>query len=426
MMKKIQLYNLDVDIYEEVLSNGLRVFVVPKKDVNNVYVTFSTNYGSIQNEFIPIGEKNMKKFLDGIAHFLEHKVFEQKDGEDPFNFFSKTGSDCNANTSNFKTTYLFVTQEKINENLNYLLDFVQEPYFTDENVEKEKGIIEQELKMYQDDPDSNPNEKIIYNTFVEHPIKIPVGGTVESIRKITKEDLYTCYNTFYNPSNMFVVVTGNVDPQNIIDVVKQNQKNKKFKTLEEIKVKEYLEPDTVSKKNDICYMNVTIPKILVAYKINIEDINMDEITILNYIGIYADIKIGSTSKVLEKLKENKTVTKDILYSTLKTDKHLVLIIEASTNRSEELLKEIDKEIRNKKVEEKEFLRKKKILLSSCIYMSDNIYSLNSFIMNSIIRDNKIDMNVYEHYKNLNYDDFSKFINKISFENKTILNVEPQK
>lgn len=426
MMKKIQLYNLDVDIYEEVLSNGLRVFVVPKKDVNNVYVTFSTNYGSIQNEFIPIGEKNMKKFPDGIAHFLEHKVFEQKDGEDPFNFFSKTGSDCNANTSNFKTTYLFVTQEKINENLNYLLDFVQEPYFTDENVEKEKGIIEQELKMYQDDLDSNPNEKIIYNTFIEHPIKIPVGGTVESIRKITKENLYTCYNTFYNPSNMFVVVTGNVDPQNIINVVKQNQKNKKFKTLQEIKVKEYSEPDKVSKKNDICYMNVTIPKILVAYKINIEDINMDEITILNYIGIYADIKIGSTSKVLEKLKENKIVTKDILYSTLKTDKHLVLIIEASTDRSEELLKEIDKEIKNKKVEKKEFLRKKKILLSSCIYMSDSIYSLNSFIMNSIIRDNKIDMNVYEHYKNLNYDDFSKFINKISFENKTILNVEPQK
>ena len=136
-MKKTPLYNLDINIYEETLDNGLKVFVVPKKDINNIYVTFSTNYGSIQNEFIPINENKMRKFPDGIAHFLEHKVFEQKSGEDPFNFFSKTGSDCNANTSNFKTTYLFVTQEKIKENLNYLLDFVQEPYFTDENVEKE-------------------------------------------------------------------------------------------------------------------------------------------------------------------------------------------------------------------------------------------------------------------------------------------------
>lgn len=424
-MKKTPLYNLDINIYEETLDNGLKVFVVPKKDINNIYVTFSTNYGSIQNEFIPINENKMRKFPDGIAHFLEHKVFEQKSGEDPFNFFSKTGSDCNANTSNFKTTYLFVTQEKIKENLNYLLDFVQEPYFTDENVEKEKGIIEQELKMYQDDPDTNANETIIYNTFVKHPIKLPIGGTVDSIKKITKEDLYTCYNTFYNPANMFVVVTGNVNPKKIIEIIKENQNKKEFKKLEKIKIKEYLEPDNVDKKEETKFMNVTVPKLIISYKINIENISLNDMKILNYIRIYADLKIGPVSAFLEKIKEEKIVTKDILYSTIKTDKHIVLVIEASTENQEKLLKMIDKEIKNKKILEKEFLRKKKLALSSCIYMSDSIYSLNSFIMNSLIRENKVNYNIYEDYKNITYKEFVNFINKINFNNKSVLFVNPK-
>ena len=424
-MKKTPLYNLDINIYEETLDNGLKVFVVPKKDINNIYVTFSTNYGSIQNEFIPINENKMRKFPDGIAHFLEHKVFEQKSGEDPFNFFSKTGSDCNANTSNFKTTYLFVTQEKIKDNLNYLLDFVQEPYFTDENVEKEKGIIEQELKMYQDDPDTNANETIIYNTFVKHPIKLPIGGTVDSIKKITKEDLYTCYNTFYNPANMFVVVTGNVNPKKIIEIIKENQNKKEFKKLEKIKIKEYLEPDNVDKKEETKFMNVTVPKLIISYKINIENISLNDMKILNYIRIYADLKIGPVSAFLEKIKEEKIVTKDILYSTIKTDKHIVLVIEASTENQEKLLKMIDKEIKNKKILEKEFLRKKKLALSSCIYMSDSIYSLNSFIMNSLIRENKVNYNIYEDYKNITYKEFVNFINKINFNNKSVLFVNPK-
>ncbi|MBP3461274.1 MAG: insulinase family protein [Bacilli bacterium] len=424
-MKKTPLYNLDINIYEETLDNGLKVFVVPKKDINNIYVTFSTNYGSIQNEFIPINENKMRKFPDGIAHFLEHKVFEQKSGEDPFNFFSKTGSDCNANTSNFKTTYLFVTQEKIKENLNYLLDFVQEPYFTDENVEKEKGIIEQELKMYQDDPDTNANETIIYNTFVKHPIKLPIGGTVDSIKKITKEDLYTCYNTFYNPANMFVVVTGNVNPKKIIEIIKENQNKKEFKKLEKIKIKEYLEPNNVDKKEETKFMNVTVPKLIISYKINIENISLNDMKILNYIGIYADLKIGPVSAFLEKIKEEKIVTKDILYSTIKTDKHIVLVIEASTENQEKLLKMIDKEIKNKKILEKEFLRKKKLALSSCIYMSDSIYSLNSFIMNSLIRENKVNYNIYEDYQNITYKEFVEFIDKINFNNKSILFVNPK-
>lgn len=424
-MKKTPLYNLDLDLYEETLDNGLRVFVIPKSDCNNVYATFSTNYGSIQNEFIPIDKKEMIKVPDGIAHFLEHKVFEQKDGEDPFAFFSKSGADCNANTSNYKTTYLFVGQEKIKENLNYLLDFVQEPYFTDENVEKEKGIIEQEIKMYQDDPSNSSYETIIYNSFINHPIKIPIAGTVDSIYKITKEDLNTCYNTFYHPSNMFVVVTGNVNPKEIIEIIKENQSKKKFKKEKKIIIKEYEESDNVLKEEETKYMNVTIPKVFIAYKFNIEKSKLDNLTKINFINMYFDIKIGSSSRILEKLKQDKILTKDIGYSTIRTNKHLLLIIEAETEKPNELVKLICEDLINNNVTEQEFNRKKKIIISSCIYMSDNIFSINSHIMNSIIMNNQVNYDIYKHYKELKFKDFNKFINKINFNNKSLLYVYPK-
>ena len=419
-MKKQTLNNLDIDIYSEVLENGLRVFVVPKCDVNNIYATFSTDYGSIQNEFEVNGE--MIKVPDGVAHFLEHKVFEQKDGIDPFTFYSKTGSDCNANTSNYKTTYLFVGQEKLEENLNYLLDFVGEPYFTDENVEKEKGIIEQEIKMYQDDQEISSVEKITYNAFVNHPIKIPIIGTIDSINSITKDDLYNCYNTFYNPKNMFVVVTGNVKPEEVINIIKENQKKKTFKEITKIKLKEYDEPDHVSLKEEILYHNVTIPKLLIGYKFNIENIDIDERTLNNFVAIFSDLKFGSTSEFTERMKQEGIITKDIEFCTIKTDKHLLLILIGETEEQEKLLKFIDEEFKKINISEKEFNRKKKTAISSCIYMTDSIYSLNSFIMNSLIVDKKINYEIYQHYKNLSYDKFINFLNNLNFDNKTILYV----
>lgn len=424
-MKKKKLNKLDLEIYEETLDNGLRIFVIPKTDVKNVYATFTTNYGSIQNEFVPIGEKEMIKVPDGVAHFLEHKVFEQKDGKDPFEFYSKTGSDCNANTSNYKTTYLFVGQDHILENLNYLLDFVQEPYFTDENVKKEKGIIEQELKMYQDNPFAHPGEVLTYNSFIEHPIKISVGGTVESIYEITKEDLYKCYNTFYHPSNMFVCVTGNVKPKEIIKTIKDNQKNKHFDEAQKIKIKEYNEPDNVEKEEDTIYMNITIPKVMIAYKINIENTGLNRKKIANFIAFYSNLKMGPVSLLNEKLKKENIITKDIDFYNIKTDKHLLLIIEADTKKQKEFIKEIDNEIKNNNITSKEFNRQKKVGIASCLYMSDSIFSLNNAVMNAIIHDNKVNYNEYNFYKKLDYKEFNNFINNLNFDNKSILYVNPK-
>ena len=151
-MKKIDYKGLQLDVFYEKLDNGLEIFILPKKNVNNIYVTFSTKYGSNIIEFKPIDKKEIIKVPIGIAHFLEHKMFEQKDGTDIFSFYSERGADCNANTNYTKTSYLFSSPNFLEENLNMLLDYVQEPYFTDDNVEKEKGIITQEIKMYQDMP----------------------------------------------------------------------------------------------------------------------------------------------------------------------------------------------------------------------------------------------------------------------------------
>ena len=227
MIKKT-ISKLNIDVYNETLDNGLNIYLVPINIKNGIYVTFNTKYGSLINEFIPIGKKDYVKVPDGIAHFLEHKVFEQEDGVDPFSYFSERGADCNANTSNYKTTYLFSGTNYYLDNLMYLLKYVTSPYFTDSNVNKEKGIITEEIKMYDDDPYSKLYDTILFNCFCKNNMRIPVIGTKESINKITKEDLYTCYNTFYNPANMFLVVVGNIDTKETISVVKEFYKTKKY------------------------------------------------------------------------------------------------------------------------------------------------------------------------------------------------------
>lgn len=414
-MKKINIEKFDLDLYCEKLENGLEVYVIPKNNCNNIYATFSTKFGSNNIEFIPIGEKKMIKVNDGIAHFLEHKLFEQKDGVDPFTFYSENGADANANTNQKKTTYLFSGASNIEENLNYLLDYVQSPYFTNKNVEKEKGIITQEIKMYQDDPDTMMYESLINNCFINHPMKYPIIGTIDSINKITKEELYKCYNTFYHPSNMFVVVTGNVDAENIINIIKENQKKKKFEKQFEIKSKEYKEPDKVAKKHDSGEFNVAIPRSCIAYKLRIKNKEQLYQTLL-YLLIFFDIKLGATSNFVNKLIEDEIINTNLLVDYDNTEDHILLFVTGETKNPKLLLSEINKEINNLTVSEKDFERKKKTLISSLIYISDNIFSLNHSVMNDIIKYGKFNNNKYDDIKKLNFNDFNKLISNLDLSN----------
>ena len=424
-MKKTNIEKLKLDIYEEKLENGLEIYIIPKNNCNNIYATFSTKYGSNNDEFVPIGEHKMKRFPLGIAHFLEHKMFEMEDGRDPFEIYSNNGADANANTSNYKTTYLFSGPEFFEENINFLLDYVQKPYFTDENVEKEKGIITQEIKMYQDDPYSVLYEKGIYNSFINHPIKIPVIGDIKNITKITKEDLYACYNTFYNPGNMFVVVTGNVDPEKTINIIKENQKRKKFEKISKIKQKEYDEPDNIEKAKETIKMDISLPKLGLNYKINYKDLNMDIRDALAYLSIIIDINIGTTSLLNESLKNNNIITSNLDFTFLYTDKHILMTILGETQKIEVLQENIEKQINNLKITEEEFERKKLNVASSYVFMSDNIFSMNEKIMNNIIKYNEIKTDDIEYTKNLSFNKAKQLIKNLDLTNKNIVIIEPK-
>ena len=232
-MNKTEYEQINETLYHEVLPNGLTVYLLPKNDYHKTYGLFSTNYGSIDNEFIPYGEKEKVKVPDGIAHFLEHKFFEKEDG-DVFQLFGKQGASANAFTSFTKTSYLFSTTDQVEKNLTTLIDFVQAPYFTEETVNKEKGIIGQEIQMYEDDPNWRMFFGILNNLYPTHPLHIDIAGTVESIDKITAQDLYTCYRTFYQPSNMVLFVVGKMEPEKLMKLIRENQEAKNFPPKQEI------------------------------------------------------------------------------------------------------------------------------------------------------------------------------------------------
>ena len=424
-MKKFELVKMDLSLYYEKLDNGLEVYMIPKDNVNGIYATFSTKYGSVNNEFVPNGCTNMAKFPLGIAHFLEHKLFEQKDGKNPFEFYSERGSDANANTSNFKTTYLFSGINFFEENLNYLLDYVQDPYFTDENVEKEKGIIEQEIRMYDDSPFWKLYERATYNAFHEHPIKYPLAGTISTIKKITKENLYTCYNTFYHPSNMFLVITGNIEPKETLNIIKLNQEKKEYKDIKPIKNKVYNEPDDVAKKKDHSTMSVEIPRASIGYKIANKS-NLDIQKFKNYLSIFFDIKFGSISEFNDKLIEEGLISSDIDINVINTDKHLLFILIIESDNIDKVIKRIENELTNRDIDENDFIRKKKVKKSSSIYKSDNIYSLNSKIMSNIINYGEVILDEHKLIDELNYDEFIKIVKNSDMSNKTIYKINKTK
>jgi len=415
-MRRSNLEKIDLELYEETLDNGLRIYIAPKDSVNGIYATLNTRFGSTNIEFEE--DNKMIKVPLGVAHFLEHKMFEQKDNKDPFTFYSERGCDANANTSNYKTTYLFSGANSFAENINFLLDYVQEPYFTDENVEKEKGIIEQEINMYADDPFLKMYDGIIKNTFIEHPIKYPIAGTVEDVYSITKEDLYSCYNTFYQPSNMFLVITGNVDVKETINLIKLNQEDKKF-NLKEIKIKEYDEPNKVAKEKEEIKMDIEIPKAGIGYKIDCSKIKKNIYDIKSYISILLDLKLGSTSQLSEKLKKENLITHDLDVTLINTDKHILAMIIIETKETKKVLELIDNELKDLSILEEELERKKKVRKSNVIYRSDSIYSINNKIVSDVMNYNKVILDDYKKIDKLNIKDMNKIIKEIKLNNKTI-------
>jgi len=216
-MEYIKNEILDEGYYSINHKSGLKIFVYPKKDYAQTYAVFGTKYGSIDTRFKRSDKKDFIEIPEGTAHFLEHKLFESEE-LDAFQRYAKTGASANAYTSFDRTCYLFTCTGHFKENFEILLDFVRHPYFTEETVQKEQGIIGQEIDMYKDLPDWVCLFNMLGGMFHNHPVKIDIAGTKQSISEITAQMLFSCYNTFYNLSNMALAVAGNVTVEEVIEI----------------------------------------------------------------------------------------------------------------------------------------------------------------------------------------------------------------
>ncbi|MED4463097.1 EF-P 5-aminopentanol modification-associated protein YfmH [Metabacillus fastidiosus] len=340
MTKPIRFEQLQEELFYEKMSNGLDVYVLPKKGFNKAYATFTTKYGSIDNRFIPLDGNDFVTVPDGIAHFLEHKMFEKEDG-DVFQQFSKQGASANAFTSFTRTAYLFSSTSNVEQNLETLIDFVQDPYFSEKTVEKEKGIIGQEIKMYDDNPDWRQYFGLISNLYENHPVRIDIAGTVESISHITKDSLYECYNTFYHPSNMLLFVVGSVNPEEILTQIRENQAKKAYKDQPEIKREFPNERYEVAKTSEILKMNVQSSKCLVGMKANNpnrsgKDLLKHELSM----NLILDILFGKSSDHYNRLYSAGLIDDTFSYDYTEENGFGFAMIGGDTDRPDELADEI--------------------------------------------------------------------------------------
>lgn len=299
-----EIYNEKIKeklLYTET-KNGLKIYFMPKEGYTKKYAMFSTNYGSIDNVFIPIGESQPLEVPEGIAHFLEHKLFEEPEAN-IFDQFSNMGADVNAFTNFNQTSYLFQSTDYFYENLELLIKFVQNPYLTDENVEKEKGIIAQEIKMYEDDPGWRVYFNLLGAMYTNNPVKIDIAGTIESITNINKELLYKSYNTFYHPSNMILFIVGDLDFKEIVKVVERTEKDFPDK-INEIRRIESIEPKGIKNKLVEQRMATSTPIFYMGFKDeNLKDKGKTKIKQDIVTNMILDILFGTSSIFYNKLYE---------------------------------------------------------------------------------------------------------------------------
>ncbi len=243
-------------------SSGLSVYVFPKA-LSTSYALFSTKYGSLENRFMVDGDKDFTTVPAGIAHFLEHKMFENANGVDTFELFGKTGASANAYTSFDKTAYLFSSTDNFYESLDILLDFVTHPYFTPETVAKEQGIIAQEIRMYEDNPNTRVYYELMRALYEKHDVRTEIAGSVESIQEISAELLYKCYNTFYNLRNMVLCVCGDVTVDKVVAVLDRSLEKAPEQTI----LCDYpTEKATVFEKRREIKMQISRPQFAIGVK----------------------------------------------------------------------------------------------------------------------------------------------------------------
>lgn len=372
-------------IYIETLENGMKIIVVPKENTDKKYIIWGTKFGSINNHFIEPETGKEVKVPDGVAHYLEHKMFEQENGVDSLYKLMALGLDANAYTTNDHTAYLFGGTSNFYEGLDELMDYVQHPYFTDENVEKERGIIGQEIGRYDDEPAWKLYTNTLECLYANNPVRLDIAGTVESISKITKETLYSCYNTFYHPSNMIMCISGNFVPEKIIEEVKKRLiPREKMPEIKRI----YPEKETkINMKKKEQKMDVNIPIFAIGYRDYLE--NEDKILKQLAAGIIINSIVGKTSKNYKEMYDKGLLLSTIDYDFENTDEYSHILLSSVSERPEEVYETVIKALEEELVKEEDFKRSKKALYGEYVseyndveeigrmYLQDAMKGINS-------------------------------------------------
>ncbi len=413
-MTEIKLKGLDVNCYKEVLDNGLEVYLIPYENKKNYFMTYATRFGSETTEFIPYSKDEMIKVPDGIAHFLEHKMFEQEDGVDPFTYFSKSGTGANAFTSFDRTQYVCYGTKNFYDNLEFLISYVNSPYYTLENVEKEKGIIAEELNMYSDMPDWQIETKLREAVYVKHPRRVDIGGTVSEIMKITKEDLYTCYDNFYSPNNMFLLLVGNFDKDKASKIIHDSLDSVPNKGRPIIK--EIVEDEKVGIKEDVFYTNIKVPKVAIGLKVPTNNLSKyEDITLDLYLQMFTTLTFGSSSLFREKVRNMKIMNSFYAdWESILGFKNYLLV--ASSNEPDKFIQEFKKEIANVNIDSDAFNRMKKVWIANEVKLFDCVDSVASNVSDDLIRYGDIIPDKIDRIRNLNLDELNDILSKIDFSN----------
>ena len=390
-MQIIENTKVNEKLYIEKLENGLTVMIIPKKGRTKKYAIWGTHYGSIDNEFIVPGESEPIKVPDGIAHFLEHKMFEQENGTNSLDTLTALGVNANAYTTNDHTAYLFECTDNFKPAFDELADYIQHPYFTDENVEKEKGIIGQEIMMYDDYPEWIIYINAIKAMYHNNPVKIDITGTIETIGNIDKEVLYKCYNTFYNPSNMALVLCGDFEIEPTLEYIKTTLLPTKANG--EIKRIYAEEPENIVQNTVKQEMEVSIPTFMLGYKMLPETDKEEKVKKHIAIEILLNVLMGKSSNLYKKLYEEGLLLAPLDLDFEFTDDYAHILIGASSKNPEKVQKYINEEIQSAMengINEADFDRIKKTIYGDYVreynevgdiarmFLADYFKGINSF------------------------------------------------
>ena len=405
-MEIIQNDQIKEKVYIDILENGMKVIIIPKKNTEKKYIIWGTKFGSIDNHFIEPTTGKEIKVPDGVAHYLEHKMFEQENGVDSLYKLISLGLYANAYTTHDHTAYLFGGTNNFYEGLDELMDYVQHPYFTDENVEEERGIIGQEIEMCNDEPEWKLYINILDCLYTNNPIKIDTAGTVETISEITKETLYSCYNTFYHPSNMVMCISGNFEPEKIIEEVKKRLLPKE--KIEEIK-RIYPPYETkINKKLKEQKMDVNIPLFITGFRDTLENENKAKKQIV--IEIILNSLIGKSSKVYQEM-----YTEGLLMNPLDldyefSDEYSHVIISGQSEKPEKVNEIIVNTLINTEINNEDFERSKKALYGEYLSEYDDVENIGRMFLQDSMRG----INSLEYidvFKNIDL----QYVNKIKKE-----------